>query len=171
MATVAMQAEKHPAELAHDEAQAAHTKINQRVEFFAGQRVTLEQEIERLQAQYDSACREAAKGNGVDPAPIATELQTKKAKLYGTVLLHAEAVAESAPLAKRAIQAGLSFARQKQQDQLADLLKAELDAKFVATAAVAEGERLVRAQNAINYEIGLVRKRLESLEKELRAAD
>ena len=156
------------AESAYNTALKAHQSVNSRVEFFAGQRVSLEQEIERLQAQFDTACREAAKGNGVDPAPIAGELQTKKAKLYGTELEHKQAVSEAEPLAKAATKAGLTLSLRRHEDELADLLKREVEAANASREGLQRADELKRAHNAVNYEIGQLRKKKEALEAELK---
>jgi hypothetical protein len=158
------------AELAHEAATRAHQAISSKLEFFAQQRGSLERDIERLQSQYDQACRSAAQGDGSDPAPIAAELAAKQAKLHGTTLLHTEAVAKVEPLAKTATKAGLALSLRRHEDELADLLKREIEAANAARVSLQKADEAKRAHNAVNYEIGQLRKKKEQTEQELRAA-
>ncbi len=158
------------AENAHNNAMKAIQEINSRVSFFAAQRVTLESDIERLELEYDRACRQAAKGDPVDLVPIATQIQAKRSRLRGAQLEYEEAVATAEPLAKTAQRAGLSLALRRNEDEFEALLKSEVEAANFAREALQKAEEAKRAHNAVNYEIGQLRKNKQGLELELRAA-
>jgi hypothetical protein len=158
------------AELAHEAATKAHQAIGSKVQFFAELRNSLEQDCARLQSSYDQACREAAKGNGTDPTPIAAELQAKRARLHGAELEYTEAVAKYEPLAKTATKAGLALSLRRHEDELADLLKQEIEAANAARVSLQKADEAKRAHNAVNYEIGQLRKKKEQTEAELREA-
>ena len=170
MATVTAMSATEAAELAHEAATKAHLTIGSKVEFFAQQRGSLEKDIERLQSQYDQACRSAAQGDGSDPAPVAAELTAKRSKLHGTVLLYDEAVTKAEPLARAATKAGLALKLRRHEDELADLLKQEIEAANAARATLQRADEAKRAHNAVNYEIGQLRKKKEQTEAELREA-
>jgi hypothetical protein len=135
MATAVSMSPAEAAQAVLDQATKAAAEANSKLEYFAGQRRALEQQVATLTEKYNAACKAFAGGDGVDPGPARDELNRAESRLHGTVQLHEEWNQTAQPLSMRLRQSELRLAWQKQQDELAGLLKAELDAKAVALSS------------------------------------
>jgi hypothetical protein len=156
------------AQAAFDSASKGTAEANSKVEFYGGQRSALEQQVAQLQSKYNAACKAFAAGDGTDPGAVRDELNRAESRLHGMVQLHEEWDQKAQPLAAKLQKAGLQLAWQKQQDEIADLLKAELAAKEAGLEAVRRGDEAMRAHGAVVYQVGQARKRLQGIEQEMK---
>lgn len=153
-----------------DAASAAHLKASHRHEGLSDQRVMQAKKVAQAEAEHRRLLRGANSGEGSDPRPAKVELQTQTDILNDLDDLLRESADELTPLAQRATVAGLTLSLRRQEDELEDLLKREVEAANFARESLQKSDEARRALNSINFEIGKARKLREAIEAELREA-
>ena len=173
MAPAAAAKSMTPAELTQarvDETRRAAAAINSEL---AGHRANLSRwqaERTEAEAQHKRDRMSLASGSGGDPAISKTLLDAIAYKIAGAEDHIAALTPKADVLSKAANKAELQHAWQQSNDELADLLKAELEAKDVATVAIQKGDEMARAHGAVVFQVGVCRKKLSAIEAEMRSA-